>query len=131
MKNNNILTLFVLLFGLFTLALRGADPAPVPHLDNPITQAAKDATSAGKPALDALTKERDDLRSALAQAQGQAQQTAIVTEYYKAMAEKNQAILQLITAQQQLTEANARVTTLQAELDALKKSVIQKPEAKK
>lgn len=87
------------------------------------------ANEAPKPAAPApdpvsiLTKDRDEARAQVAQMQAQANQSAIVTEYYKALAEKNQAILQAVSLNQQLEQANARANDLQAKYDLEKAKV--------
>lgn len=84
---------------------------------------AADATTKPPPAPTAaelaLTKERDAAKAELENLKGQQQQQAIITEYWKAVAEKNQAILQIVSLQQQLTEAKAETEKVTKERDAL------------
>lgn len=76
------------------------------------------------PAVDVvanLTKERDEAKAQVVQLQANQQQQALVSEYYKAVAEKNETILRLVAVQQQLVAAQAELATAKAELEALKK----------
>lgn len=61
-----------------------------------------------------FVKEGVDAKNALAAAQTAAQQNAVVTEYYKAVAEKNQAIIEIVGLRQQLEAANKRIAELEA-----------------
>jgi predicted nucleic acid-binding Zn-ribbon protein len=81
------------------------------------------ATDAPKPAapaptaLETASKERDDAKAQVAALQAQQQQQAVVTEYYKAVAEKNQAILQAVGLQQQVEALTKERDKLKSDLD--------------
>lgn len=123
MKNNNLPTLIVLLLGLAVLGL-AVEPTPKapPTVD----------------AIAMITKQRDDAQAALAAAQAQQQQTQIAVEYYKTVAERNEALLRLTQLQGELTAKTKALDDLKAEHDktvaelaALKKPVPPTPETKK
>lgn len=65
-------------------------------------------------AFAAMVKERDEARGQAAALQQQQQQTSIVAEYYKAVAERNEAILRVNALQGQLTQAQGEIATLKA-----------------
>jgi len=80
----------------------------------------KAATTATNPAIEALTKEleAEKARAAGSQSQvdqlkAQQQQQAVITEYYKTVAERNEALLRIV----QLQTENAQ---LKSEVEALK-----------
>jgi hypothetical protein len=107
---------------LTVLILAAATAAAIAQIAPPVNEPKIGATAPASldPAVVAITKERDDAKAALAAAQTQQQQQAVVTEYYKAVAERNEAILRL-------TQANAQIADLQAKLAA---ATAPKPPAK-
>lgn len=143
MKNNNSLTLFVLLFGLFSLGLRAQSTPQTPSVlinkatGNLVTfDEGKHIITAGggiesQPEFVVLKKERDDLKAQNAQQSLQIQQLQFAAEYYKALHDRNEALGVLGATQKQLEAANAKIDQLQAELAALKKPAPSAPEAKK
>lgn len=75
------------------------------------------------PAFAELTKERDEARAQLTAAQNDlkaaqiaAQQDALAREYFKAVAEKNQTLLELVAARQQIDALQRQTIDLQAKL---------------
>lgn len=112
MKNKLIIILVAGLLATFINA--AAEPAPVAPVTPPISAANE---------LTAITKERDDAKAALAASQAQQQQNAIVTEYYKAVAEKNEAILRVVAVNEQLQAAQKELAAVKAELEVEKVKV--------
>lgn len=66
-----------------------------------------------------LTKELADAKAQVTTLTAQAQQQQLVSEYYKAVAEKNDAVLRLVAMQQELTTAKAELAKVTQERDTL------------
>lgn len=105
-----------LLIGLLLCAVAFAQTPATPPA------AAKPAVVVPKPdPIVDLTKERDEAKAALANAQAQQQQTSVAAEYYKAVAERNQALLQIVQLQQDLANTQKALTDAQAKLTEFEK----------
>lgn len=89
------------------------------------------AASTAKPTdatPDPIVRELADTKAALATAQNAQQSSAIAAEYYKAISEKNEALLRLMQVQAQVADLTKQLAEARAEVETMK---VPKPEAKK
>lgn len=108
----------LLLAVLATAAIAQTAPAPVapPAATTPADGKKVDVLNAPDGTYGNITnaiKERDEARAQIDILQKNAQQAAVVTEYYKVVAERNEALLRL-------TQANAQITVMQGEIDHMR-----------
>lgn len=112
-KITALLVLAVLATAAFAQINPPATPIPnataVPKVEPP-----QPATAVAVMEIEKLTKERDEARGQAQQLQQQQQQTSVVAEYYKATAERNEAILRLNAMAAELEKAKAEIATLKA-----------------
>lgn len=69
---------------------------------------------------ESAAKELADTKAALATAQNAQQSSAIAAEYYKALSEKNDALLRLMQAQVQLADLQSQLAAARSEIADLK-----------
>lgn len=112
------LTLILLGLALSASAL-AVEPAPLPAGASDLVHRTPPPAAPASTAIADLTKERDDAKAQLANALAQQQQTSIAAEYYKAVAERNQALLQIVQLQTDLTKAQQALAEVTAERDKL------------
>lgn len=110
-----ILLLAVIATASFAQVAPPAVPAPAPAAPH------VDTTSSSSVAIAELTKARDEAKAQVASLQAQQQQQAVITEYYKIVAERNEALLRLNQAQTEnaalksaLDQAKAALLSAQA-----------------
>lgn len=109
--------LILTLAALCASALVNAAPAPAeaPKPD----QAVNDIASI-RANMSTLAKERDDAKAQLSAAQAQQQQTAVAVEYYKTLAERNEALLRVVSVQAELEAVKKQLAEAQGEIATLR-----------
>lgn len=80
-------------------------------------------------ALAKMTKERDDAVAQAKAATAQQQQQAIAAEYYKAVAERNEALLRLQQTGNELTLTKEQLAAATKRADELQKELAKRPPA--
>lgn len=75
------------------------------------------------PTMAALTAERDELAGKLAASQKAQNDSAITAEYFKALAERNEALLRLTQAQADIAQLRASLGDVQSRYDLEKAKV--------
>lgn len=124
MKNLLLIALLALAPGLAVAQTTAPAAAPAavaaaPHV-NPPKVDVLNASDGSYGNITQANKERDEAKAQLSTLQAQQQQQAVVTEYYKVVAERNEALLRATQLQIQLNDAQAKLTAANGELDHLR-----------
>lgn len=95
----------------------------------PIPNATELAKVAKADPIGDLTKELGDVKAQLANVQAQAAQTSVAAEYYKAVAERNDAFVKVLQLQGELAQTKQALIDAQARIADLEKKAAPPPAA--